>query len=128
MIDMRGDRFDPWPKSTRTVLKETTVKAGAELKVPLASLKQPPHVQRVVTEKDCAAYDRFAGRDVARCNPGVSMDLFPATTVYVTATIVDPNAQYWDPKLGRYVQGPLETQLFYQIAGRPRGGRKGAKQ
>jgi hypothetical protein len=41
-------------------------------------------------------------------------------TLYITATIVHPRAHYWDPKQKRYGDGPLESQLFYQIAGRPR--------
>ena len=57
--------------------------------------------------------------DVNRCpNAGVSLDLFPATVLYVTATVVDPNAKHWDPVQKQFVVGPLESHLFYQIAGR----------
>lgn len=128
IIDVRGERFDPWPASTRTAVKEANVRARGNLKVPLARLDQKPRVRKVVTEKDCEAQDRVSGRDVARCNPGVSTDMFPATTVYVTATIVDPKARYWDRKIGRYVEGPLETHLYYQIAGRRRGEHKRTNQ
>jgi hypothetical protein len=44
-------------------------------------------------------------------------DPFPSTTVYVIATFVDPNAKHWDPKVRRYVVGPVTTKLFYQFAG-----------
>jgi Ca2+-binding RTX toxin-like protein len=57
----------------------------------------------------------FDGNDFA---PGISVDLFPATSVYVTAKVVDPNAVFWNPSLGRFVQGPLETGVFYQFTGR----------
>ena len=46
------------------------------------------------------------------------MDLFPSTTIYVTATVVDPKAKYWDREKRGYVTGPLSSQFFYQIAGR----------
>lgn len=48
----------------------------------------------------------------------VSIDLFPATTVFVTATVVDPTATFWDPSRKRFVIGPLESKLFYQFVGR----------
>ncbi len=51
------------------------------------------------------------------CFEGYSLSLFPATSVYVTATVVDPNARYWDREAGEYVEGPLESKVFYQFAG-----------
>jgi len=118
MVDMAGEPFEPWPQSTRTVVRETKVEGGAELSIPLARLDQPPYVRREVTAQDCERQDRMSGPDVANCKPGVSTDLFPATTSYVTASIVDPQARHWDPKLQTYVVGPLETRVYYQIAGR----------
>jgi len=49
---------------------------------------------------------------------GVNIDLFPATTLYLTATVIDPNAKHWDPAAKTFVTGPVESHLFYQIAGR----------
>jgi len=72
----------------------------------------------VMDAKACEALDRLKGPDVAKCKPGVHSDLFPATTVYVTATVTDPKAKYWDPKKKKYVTGPLTSHLYYQIAGR----------
>lgn len=57
--------------------------------------------------------------DVNNCpEKGYSLDLFPSTTIYVTATIVDPAAKHWDPAQNTFVTGPVESRLFYQIAGR----------
>jgi hypothetical protein len=63
------------------------------------------HIHRVVTRTSGA-------------KGGISVDLFPATTVYVTGTVVDPEAKYWDPKIESYVTGPLESRFYYQMAGR----------
>ena len=51
-------------------------------------------------------------------NAGINVDLFPATMIYVTATVVDPNANTGYPVSKSFVVGPLESRLFYQIAGR----------
>ncbi len=129
ITDVRGERFDPWPRTARRLVKEATVRGrGGELKVPLARLTQGPHVRHVVTQRDCEVEDRVKGPDVRRCTPGVQTDLFPATAVYITATIVDPQARHWDRVRKEYVVGPVETHLFYQIAGRPRHGRRPPEQ
>jgi len=44
--------------------------------------------------------------------------LFPSTTVYLTANVVEPAAKHWDPRKKKYVVGPVVSILFYQIAGR----------
>src|SRR5262249_34473369 len=121
MVDVGGQRFDPWPESVRTIVRQANVEPKGEVKVPLARLNQRPHVRKVITQKECETPDRVSGPDVLRCNPGISVDLFPSTTMYVTATIVEPRARFWSPELKRYVEGPLESHLFYQIAGRRRG-------
>ena len=51
------------------------------------------------------------------CPEGNSLSLFPSTSVYVTATIIDPNARYFDRNAGNYVNGPLESKVFYQFVG-----------
>ena len=49
--------------------------------------------------------------------PGsISVDLFPSTTVYVTARVIDPNTHYKDPKTGE--DKVAESLLFYQFAGK----------
>jgi hypothetical protein len=51
------------------------------------------------------------------CAEGTVLSLFPSTYIYVTATVVDPEAKYWDPIQGDFIEGPLETKIFYQFAG-----------
>lgn len=51
------------------------------------------------------------------CNSGTYLSLFPATSVYVTATIVDPDATYFDKDAGAMVTGPLRSRLYAQFAG-----------
>lgn len=51
------------------------------------------------------------------CPKGTALSLFPSTYVYVTATIVDPNAKHWNPTTGSFEVGAVESKLFYQFAG-----------
>ncbi len=51
------------------------------------------------------------------CQDGTALSLFPATYAYVIATVVDPDARHWDPDAGTFVEGPLESKLFFQVAG-----------
>lgn len=51
------------------------------------------------------------------CSAGDYISLFPATSVYVTAKVVDPAARYFDPTAGSFVVGRLESTLFVQFAG-----------
>ena len=48
---------------------------------------------------------------------GTTRDPFPSATVYMIATFVDPNAKHYDPKLKRYVGGPVTSTVYYQFAG-----------
>lgn len=57
------------------------------------------------------------GGSLKYCMEGNSLSLFPSTSIYVTATIVDPNARYFDREAGAFVNGPLESRVFYQFAG-----------
>src|SRR5207244_2787783 len=70
------------------------------------------HILHQLTEKDCNDPE-------VTCTPGgYNIDLFPATAMYITATIVDPRGRRWHPKRKRFVDGPVESRLFYQISGR----------
>lgn len=51
------------------------------------------------------------------CQDGTALSLFPATYTYVTATLVDPDARQWDPSTGTFVERPLTTRVFFQVAG-----------
>ena len=59
----------------------------------------------------------ISGADENPDVPGsISVDLFPATTVFLTARVVDPNTKYRDPKTGE--EKNAESLLFYQFAGK----------
>jgi len=117
LLDPRKTPFRPWSESKLTRPMKLLEKGGTH-SVPIARLSRGRHVVQRVTEKDCAREDRLQGPDVAKCKPGVQVDLFPATSVFVTATVVDPNAKHWDAKQKAYVTGPLRSQVFVQVAGR----------
>jgi predicted acyltransferase (DUF342 family) len=51
-------------------------------------------------------------------NAGTSLDLFPSTTMLISATVTDPNATHWDPAQQKLVVGPLDSRVFFQVAGR----------
>lgn len=55
--------------------------------------------------------------EVEYCPEGWALSLFPSTYVYVVATVVDPNAKYWDKAQAKYVTGSLRSRVFYQFAG-----------
>lgn len=111
---------------------QTTGRAAEGCSVILTEQAQPVTVAKlgqgrnVVQQQDgkCAetnrggANDRSKAPDVNLCpTAGVNLDLFPATTLYITATVIDPNAKHWDPVQKIFVTGPVESHLFYQIAG-----------
>lgn len=121
IADFLGVPFQPWPNTTRTLLREASLSQGKGLSVPIAKVGQPRHVYEVITAEDCkkSQADRFtAGPDTADCRPGTNIDLFPSTTVYFTANSVDPSATYWDPEKRAYVRGALSTRTYYQLSGR----------
>ena len=94
--------------------------------VQVAALRQGRHIVQKYDGKcppglraAAGSADASKGPDGNDCpNAGINVDLFPATMIYVTATVVDPNAKHWDPVSKSFVVGPLESRLFYQIAGR----------
>jgi hypothetical protein len=55
--------------------------------------------------------------EVIECPDGPALSLFPASFTYVRATVIDPNAEFWDPVQATFVTGPLESNLFYQFSG-----------
>jgi hypothetical protein len=86
--------------------------------VTVARLAQGRHVFDNFHNQNCKPpSDRNIAPDVNECVNGTNVDLFPATTVFLTATVIDPNAQHWDPVQNRMVTGPVESTLFYQFGG-----------
>ena len=110
-ISDRPDRaFMRWEKAgiRRPLLNyKIEIKPGEEIKVPVASLGHARHIFLQRTDSDCKVSEA-----AAQCQPGRTLDLFPATTMYITATVVDPaTATIANP-------GGVESHLFYQVAGR----------
>lgn len=103
-----------------------TLRLGdAPRQVVVGRLAQGRHIAERYTGK-CAPRRRAAGSadsiaapDVNECpNRGFSLDLFPATMLYLVADVIDPAAKHWDPATRTFVVGPVVSKLFYQIAGR----------
>jgi hypothetical protein len=130
-----GEKIQAW-KSARPLCEGKSQTTGAAangcparlaeepLTVTVAKLAQGRNVVRVHNGK-CPEVAGHRAADSSRdpdnnlCpTAGVSLDLFPSTTLYITATVIDPNAKHWDPASKVFVTGPLESHLFYQIAGR----------
>lgn len=120
MVDARGIPFRPFGEGgvRRVLTKPAYLKRGDTLKVPVAPLRMRRYIDEVVDEKACNAQDRLRGRDTTKCRSGRNVSLFPGTTMYVTAQVVDPQAKQWDRRSKRYIVGPLTSTLFYQVAGR----------
>ena len=55
--------------------------------------------------------------EIDYCADGWALSLFPSTYVYLVATIIDPNAKYWDKAQAKYVTGPLRSKVFHQFVG-----------
>ena len=54
----------------------------------------------------------------AACKPGFEADLFPATTLLVTANAVTPHAKVWNPRRKRFVRRSLVSRIYFQVGGR----------
>src|SRR5205085_8510923 len=95
---------------TGNILDLGKIKANGELDVPVANLGQGRHISVHWNDSDCTKHHSEHGLN---CHAGITADdLFPATTMYITATIVDPATVT--------VANPdgVKSYLFYQIAGR----------
>lgn len=116
--DWTGELFEPWAGSTSRPLKRPrTLERGESVPITVARLGNGRHILERVSEQECDAGDRHQGRDVGSCRGGINVDLFPATTLYIRATVVDPLAVRWDPGRERYVRG-VESRIYYQVGGR----------
>lgn len=94
---------------------------GAEpVKLIIANMNDARHVDITYDATDCEPGFVPAdaeGGEIVYCPDGTSLSLFPSTYVYITATIVDPNATHFDVAEGKMVTGPVMSRLFYQVAG-----------
>ncbi|HMJ96516.1 MAG TPA: hypothetical protein VK486_11725 [Thermoleophilaceae bacterium] len=120
MRDPFREPFRPWGNSTRLVLDESRplTRERSRLKVEVARLGQARHILEA-SGRDCAASDAPAGLDdAASCRSGFNADLFPATTMYLTADAVTPDAKVWNPRLKQFERTDLVSRIYYQFGGR----------
>ena len=124
MVDVRGIPVVPHGScDPKRCQPRRTFELGNSRKFHLGKLTDDRFVDIIHDGSDCdpgkvsvAAAD-MEGGSLRYCVSGNSLSLFPATSVYVTATIVDPDARYFDRTTGSYVNGPLESKVFYQFVG-----------
>jgi hypothetical protein len=88
----------------------------------IAKFLDPRHVDQTYDSTGCKPGRKGGINDanfgeIEYCPHGTVLSLFPSTYVYLTATIVDPDAEYFDRAQNKMVRGPLETRVFYQFAG-----------
>jgi hypothetical protein len=99
--DIFGREFEAW-KQQELLGNPITIQPGQSTTVAVARRSQGRHVSEQRRESMCRSTG--AGRGL-HCHAGITVDdLFPATTMYMTATVVDAAG--------------VESRLFYQIAGR----------
>jgi hypothetical protein len=123
MRDIRGTPIETHGScDPRACLPRKDFDLKVNKKFHLANLSDDRFVDIIYDSKDCkqgsvnAPGDLETGEEIY-CPDGNALSLFPSTSVYVTATIVDPNARYFDRETGGYVNGPLESKVFYQFVG-----------
>ena len=121
------------PNSDALARKRFEIK-DEPVKIPLASFTDRRHFDVTYGPQDCKEKESPTRPGVRRpqdnnpsgfgppgtadyCPKGNQVSLFPATFVYVTAIITDPNAKHWDARRGDFVEGPLSTRVFFQAAG-----------
>jgi hypothetical protein len=104
--DRSEHQFRPWAGGTQRALVARSIPAGEEISINVGDVRKRPYVFRRPTARQCAPPGRDLSDTEDKCQPGrVVVDLFPATTTYLTATIVDQTTGE-------------ESRLYYQIAGR----------
>lgn len=117
MADFSGRDFAIWPGSERPI-GGGVVQPSEPWTLPVGKVNKDRNVHQVINPDDCKGDRLFGSTDTQQCRPGVVVDLFPATAVYLTATSIDPAATYWDATHRTYVQGALSTRVYYQLSGR----------
>jgi hypothetical protein len=118
-FDPFGQSFRPWPGRS-VALKESRPFRGkrSSVSVRVGRMRDERHILEEVSDKNCDAEDSLAEPDSARCKPGFEADLFPATTLFVTADAVTPHAKVWNPRRKRFVRRSLVSRIYFQVGGR----------
>jgi len=124
MRDVRGIRVQPHGGCDRKPCKpRRDFKLNESKEFHLGKLSDDRFVDIIHDASDCelgavtVSGADMEGGSLKYCMKGNSLSLFPSTSIYVTATIIDPNARYFNRTTGAYVNGPLESKVFYQFVG-----------
>lgn len=119
-VDAERRPLIPW--DVRDGDGELTVAGAADL--PVANLAEPRALDYTLeVDPECGEIPDFPMEpdsdlfEVEYCDEGRVLGLFPSARVYVTATVTDPNARYFDRETGEMVEGPLSTRIFIQFPG-----------
>ncbi len=132
--DQRPFSFDKQPIRPWLETECKTQLVRGRIRCTIAKLDQRPHVHVVHKVGEPNVYDCSHGipwKEFERAHKdskgipdvdgpicaGTAHDPFPATTVYVIATFVEPKAKHWDAEKQAYVVGPLTSKVYYQFAG-----------
>lgn len=117
--DIQVIPYFPEKSKIQNQISQTTVRD--QTSITLANLSHPRHVDITYDATGCEyGFNPVSDTEVGEieyCPEGTALSLFPATSVYVVATVVDPNASYYDPEVGDVVTGALESLVFYQFTG-----------
>lgn len=117
-FDIFNEPISPWT-DTRIKQKQIRLTSKRNAKITMRRIGEGPHFLNTISKKDCFSGDNQTGApDVANCTPGTTASLYPSTSTYLVATVIDPAAKHWDPTRKEYVTGPLSTRIFYQFQGR----------
>lgn len=117
-VDIHGAEVELTPVATFR-----DIELRDRVSLPIGNLTQARSVDIRYTDEDCpeggvgplAPAD--AESEVKYCHRGNALSLFPGTYTYVIATVVDPQARYWDAKKEDFVTGPQQNIIYYQLAG-----------
>jgi hypothetical protein len=120
--DYRGIQVLPYlPKEIEIDKQTRPIEISEQTTIVLGNLSFPRHVDITYDATGCKrGFIPPADVDVGEieyCPEGTALSLFPATSVYVVAKIIDPDAEYFDPEVGEFVNGPLESWVYYQFTG-----------
>jgi hypothetical protein len=122
MLDYRGIEVLPYQTENLKIIGEQLpYKLGDQFSFKLSNLADPRHVDITYDATGCVKgfkppTDVDKG-EIEYCPDGTVLSLFPATSVYIMALVVDPDAEYFDPESGELVNGRLASWVFYQFAG-----------
>lgn len=130
LVDVRGHSVEPY-----SIRRVERVKLSELSSISIGRLSDKRTVDILYGPKDCppgsvgsgtkkpgqsptaSPGDSSGKEEVEYCHRGNALSLFPSAYTYVIATVVQPNAKFWDKAQNKFVTGNLESRLFYQFGG-----------